>query len=353
MIPLSYRPSLEILGLVSELDEFKGAWRLLSHISPDRLAALRHVATVESVGSSTRIEGVTLTDSQVEAFLAGLDTQSLQSRDEEEVAGYAFVMEIISAHWDEIPLTENYVEQLHAMLLQYSGKDQRHRGEYKKLPNQVEAFDAEGRSLGIVFKTATPFETPMRMQELVVWTSENLREGSMHPLLVIAGFVVVFLAIHPFQDGNGRLSRALTTLLLLQSGYAYVLFSSLESVIEGSKEGYYLALRRTQGSLEGESPDWDSWLLFFLRAMQRQKARLEVKLNREQSLTNALPALSAEILQLARERGRIKISEIATLTGEKRSTIKWRLSQLVTAGALDRHGAGPSTWYTATHLGLR
>ena len=342
----TFRPSLEILRLVGELDEFKGAWRLLANISPERLAALRHVATIESVGSSTRIEGVTLSDEQVEALLSRLKTKSFHSRDEEEVAGYAEVMETIFTSWIDIPLTENYIRQLHGILLKHSSKDERHRGEYKTLPNNVEAFDIDGRSLGIVFKTATPFETPTKMTELVAWTREAFDTGELHSLIIISVFVVIFLAIHPFQDGNGRLSRALTTLLLLKAGYGYVPYSSLESVIEGNKESYYLALRRTQGTLDAEIPDWESWLLFFLRSMQRQKARLEAKITRERLLEGELPPLSVRILELVRERGRIRTSEIETLTGEKRSTIKLRLSELLARGTLARHGKGPSTWYT-------
>src|SRR5690606_36903546 len=149
---------------------------------------------------------------------------------------------------------ENFIKQLHSMLLQYSSKDQRHRGEYKSLSNNVEAFDPNGESLGIVFQTASPFDTPAKMTELVLWTRESLEDKSLHALLVIAIFTVIFLAIHPFQDGNGRLSRVLTTLLLLRAGYAYVPYSSLESIIEESKDSYYLALRRTQGTLDSDAP---------------------------------------------------------------------------------------------------
>jgi Fic family protein len=132
---------------------------------------------------------------------------------------------------------------------------------------------------------------------------------TMHPLLAIAVFVVVFLEIHPFQDGNGLLSRVLTTLLLLQSGYAYVPYSSLESVIEQSKDGYYLALRRTQGTIRTASPDWNPWLEFFLRSLQQQKRALERKIEREHVIPGALPELSVKILELARERGRLTIAD--------------------------------------------
>lgn len=335
----------EMLRLIGEIDEFKGAWRSLGALAPERLAALRRVATIESVGSSTRIEGARLTDREVERLLAGLDTHSFRSRDEEEVAGYAEVMETVFGGWDAMPLTENHIKQLHQILLRHSTKDVRHRGDYKKLPNHVEAFDAGGASLGVVFATTSPLETPWRIAELVAWTRDALDENTWHPLLVIAVFTVCFLAIHPFQDGNGRLSRVLTTLLLLRSGYSYVPYSSLESVIEGSKESYYLALRRTQGTLTEIAPDWRPWTEFFLQALSRQKARLEAKIVREQIWGTALPALSVRILELAREHGRISTAQIEALTGEPRSTIKARLNALVQAGTLARYGQGRATWY--------
>jgi Fic family protein len=335
----------EMLRLIAEVDEFKGAWRALGAIAPERLAALRRVAAVESVGSSTRIEGARLSDREVERLLSGLATHSFRSRDEEEVAGYAEVMEAVFAGWEAITLTENHVKQLHQMLLRHSSKDVRHRGDYKKLPNHVEAFDADGNSMGFLFATTSPPETPWRMEELVAWTREALEARDWHPLLVIAVFVVQFLAIHPFQNGNGRLSRVLTTLLLLRAGYAYVVYSSLESVIESSKENYYLALRRTQASLGTDAPDWEPWMLFFLRALQRQKASLDQKVAREHVWDNALPALAVQILEIAREHGRITSAQIEALTGESRSTIKARLTGLVRSGKLLRHGQGRSTWY--------
>lgn len=344
----TYRPSQEVLRLVGEIDEFKGAWRALRRIAPERLTALRRVATIESVGSSTRIEGVKLTNAQVEALLSGLGTQSFTSRDEEEVAGYAALMETVFTSWEQLTLTENHLQQLHGILLQYSSKDERHRGHYKKLSNHVEAFGPEGESLGIVFETASPFNTPFEMTRLVVETREALDSSSIHPLMAIGAFIVRFLAIHPFQDGNGRLSRALTTLLLLRTGYSYVPYASLESIIEENKESYYLALRRTQGTLKADFPDWEPWLLFFLRTLHTQKTRLTRKIEREQLLEGDLPELSVRILELARERGRVTSAEILTLTGEKPTTVRNRLSELMERRLLNRHGKARATWYTLT-----
>ncbi len=222
----------EILSLIARIDEFKGAWRALGTLAPDRLSALRRVATIESIGSSTRIEGSKLTDREVKHLLSNLAIQSFDTRDEQEVAGYAELMDLVFSSWQEIPFNENHIKQLHHILLRHSEKDARHRGQYKTNSNNVAAFDENGTHIGIVFETATPFDTPRLMAELVSWVNDERNKGQLHPLLIIAIFVVVFLEIHPFQDGNGRLSRVLTTLLLIQAGYAYVPYSSLESVIE-------------------------------------------------------------------------------------------------------------------------
>ena len=342
----SLRVTREILGLIAEIDEFKGAWLAVGRLAPERLSRLRHVATVESIGSSTRIEGATLSDREVERLLAAIEVGSFATRDEQEVAGYADTMNTVFTAWEVIDLTENHVRQLHRDLLKYSEKDERHRGAYKSLPNHVEAFGPGGARLGVVFETAAPFDTPRLTAELLTWTRSGLvRPADLHPLLVIAVFVVAFLAIHPFQDGNGRLSRILTTLLLLRAGYAYVPYCSLESVIERSRDAYYLALRRTQTTLRTAEPDWDPWLNYFLTALQRQKRHLHEKIERERLTIGGLPELSLRILELAREQGRVTIRAAVAATGASRNTIKDHVRALTRNGHLTRHGSGRGTWY--------
>lgn len=346
MKPLKLKQvSTEVLNLIAELESFNSRWVITQALAPDRLAALRQVATIESVGSSTRIEGVKLTNAQIEALLRGVKTYSFRSRDEQEVGGYAEVMETIFASYKEIPITESYIKQLHGMLLKFSTKDERHRGDYKKFPNHVEAFGADGKSQGVIFHTAAPFDTPKFMTDLVEWTNSELAKKELHPLLVIGVFVVTFLQIHPFQDGNGRLSRALTTLLLLKQGYAYAPYSSLERVIEENKDAYYLALRRGQAELEGEKPGgMEDWLLFFLRSMQKQKAALEKKLADELAAAK-LPPLSLQIIELIRGRGPTSISEVVSATGANRNTVKVHFRRLVDDGHLVAEGVGRGVRY--------
>jgi Fic family protein len=349
----------EITRLIGEHDEFKGRWAATQALAPDRLAALRQVATIESVASSTRIEGVKLTNSEVEALLRGVKLYSFQSRDEQDVAGYAELMEFIFASYREISLTENYIKQLHSVLLKHSSKDERHRGEYKKFANSVEAFGADGKSKGVIFHTTSPFDTPTLMTELIDWTNSQIARDELHPLIVIAVFVLVFLHIHPFQDGNGRLSRGITTLLLLKAGYGYAPYSSFERVIEENKESYYLALRRGQAELEDintkskirpkvktktKSGGVNDWLEFFLNSMQKQKVALEAKLKVE-SAAAKMPQLSLHIIELIKSRGPTSIGEAVATTRANRNTVKLHIRNLVADGHLEKDGVGRGVRY--------
>ncbi len=335
----------EILGIISQIDEFKGAWRALSTLAPERLNALRRIATIESVGSSTRIEGSKLSNSDVEKLLSNLSIKSLQNREEQEVAGYADLMELIFQSWKDIPLTENHIKQLHRDLLKYSDKDSRHRGEYKISSNSIVAFDDTGKQIGVVFETASSFDTPRLMSEIIAWANDALETKSTHPLFAIAIFIVVFLEIHPFQDGNGRLSRALTILLLLRAGYAYVPYGSFESLIETSKEQYYLALRRTQESIRTETPNWQPWITYFLRILLQQSRNIAEKMEREQMISSVLPELSLRILEHAKAHGRITMYDMIAITGVSRNTLKEHFRALVEKKHLVLRGKGRGSWY--------
>lgn len=345
MLPPVFSITPEILRLIAELEEFKGQWRMIRSLSPEKLTSLRKVATIESVGSSTRIEGSKLTDRQVEDLLGRLHITEFKTRDEQEVAGYAYVMDLVFDAFEQIPVTENMIGQLHQDLLRHSTKDERHRGHYKTLANHVAAFDADGKEIGIVFQTTSPFDTPREMESLVAWFIKADRERSLHPLLLIGSFIVVFLAIHPFQDGNGRLSRVLTTLMLLRAGYAHVPFSSLESIIEASKEGYYRALRRTQTTLVSKKPDWEAWLIFFLRSLVKQKDALAKKIALEDAQATDLHPLAKKIVALLPDHETLTLSQIAKLTNGKPSTVKLRLKELIEKGYLVPKGQGRGAHY--------
>ena len=336
----------QILAQIAELDEFKGAWVGFANMQPEQLKSLKKVSTIESIGSSNRIEGNKLSDEEVEDLLSRISKKTFKSRDEEEVAGYAELMDTVFDNYQVIPLTENYIKQMHKILLQFTGKDARHRGEYKKLSNSVAAYDPEGKEIGIVFETATPFDTPRLMEELTEWTRKNLDDPFLHPLIVIGIFIVHFLAIHPFQDGNGRLSRILTTMLLLKKGYAYVPYSSVESVIEVTKEGYYRALRRTQKGIWGVKVDYEPWISFFLVTLQKQKRHLESKLSAIKNDGSRLSRNQKAIFKLFNEKSELSISEITAQLSINNETVKKSLKVLVNAGYLVKYGTTRGAWYT-------
>lgn len=346
MKPLTKTVAPAVLKLIAEIDEFKGSWKYMSFLTPDVLNNLRKVATIESIGASTRIEGSKLSDSEVAQLLNGVSPYSFHSRDEEEVAGYAELMNTIFDSYRDIDISENIIKHLHSILLKYSSKDVRHSGEYKKLPNDVVAIGDNGKQLGVVFQTASPFETPFKMEQLVDDLVNETNAMKNHPLVFIAAFIVHFLAIHPFQDGNGRLSRALTALLLLKSGYAHVPYASIEAVIETNKKDYYIALRESQKTFGSANPSIEAWLLFFLRALKNQKDVLIRKIEKENSIID-LPALSLEILELAKLTGRLTMAKAVAGTKGKERTIHDHIQKLVVKGYLIKHGDRKATYYTS------
>ena len=336
--------SPKILKLIAEIDQFKGSWIALGQLAPERMTSLKRIATIESIASSTRIEGVKLSNSEVETLLSNVEKTSFKNRDEEEVAGYSEVMTLIFGSFQDLPLSENIVKQLHQLLLKHSSKDIRHRGEYKELNNHVEAFDQNGKSLGIVFQTASPIETPLQMETLLSWLNESLKNSEMHPLIIVSKFVIEFLAIHPFQDGNGRLSRALTTLLLLRLHYDYVPFSSMERIIEENKDQYYKTLRAGQTDDPNSSKGLEVWITFFLECLNTQKNVLQRKLEKEKALMS-LPKLSEKIILCLKDHGKLSLAEIVNITCANRNTIKSHLFKLVDAKQIKKDGKGKGTVY--------
>ncbi|MBF0453117.1 MAG: Fic family protein [Candidatus Magnetomorum sp.] len=331
----------QTLKLIAEIDEFKGFWKGINISDQDMLSRFRIVATIESIGSSTRIEGAMLTDREVENLLEGLNTNSFQNRDEQEVAGYADAMRQIYSSHSEINFSENNIKYLHKILMNYSIKDQWHMGNYKKHPNHVAVFK-NGKQTQIIFETASPFETPHKMNELINDYQKKLKKE--HPLIVISDFVLHFLAIHPFQDGNGRLSRILTNLLLIKYGYDYVQYSSHERIIEANKKQYYISLRKSQHALKESQSDL-TWTEFFLEVLKKQKDSLLEKIQREK-LANTLPGLSLKIMDIAKQHGRVNISFLEKTLQENRNTIKKHIQQLCKQNLLILHGKGRGVYYT-------
>jgi len=251
---------------VGDITAYANSWSNDHKLEQDFLLQLRELATVQSIGSSTRIEGSSLTDEEVNSLLQGMQTQKLRSRDEEEVAGYFHTLKIILEDPTGIPISASLVRGLHKQLLQFSSKDRHHLGSYKQLTNRVVATFKDGTQKTI-FKTTEPMFVEREMTSLYDWYITNIKAGTYHPLVVIGTFIYEFLTIHPFQDGNGRLSRLLTTLLLLQNGYDFVQFASFERVIERRKRDYYAALMEAQRNRGEEQEVIGRWMVFFLRSL--------------------------------------------------------------------------------------
>ncbi len=263
----------KLYGLISQIDELKGEWKAGAKLSPQILGRLKKAVIVTSAGASTRIEGARLSDNEVEELLKGLRIQKLKTRDQQEVAGYAELLTNVFEAHRTIKLSESTIRHFHRELLKYSEKDKRHRGNYKFGSNRVEARDATGNVIGILFDPTPPHLVGKEMQELVEWTCAELQKKEIHPLLLIGNFLFEFLSIHPFQDGNGRLSRILTNLLLLKSGYAYIPYVSHEKLIEDNKEEYYITLNKSQRSWKAKKEDVSPWISFFLEILLAQTKR--------------------------------------------------------------------------------
>ena len=214
-----------------------------------------------------------MSNEEVERLIRGLKTTPPRGRDAEEVAGYADLLGRVFDNYKTLKLTEGQILQFHEILLHFSSKDQIEKGKYKSADNVVVARDG-GKEV-VLFRPTPPYLVKKEMDDALTWTNEALEEKDLHPILVIANFIFEFLAVHPFHDGNGRMSRALTNLLLLQAGYAYVPYVSLEEIIEDRKDEYYLSLRNAQRFHKTEKEDIETWVSFLLNALlvQAEAAR--------------------------------------------------------------------------------
>lgn len=336
---------LHISQLLSSIDTFKGSWSILEQSKSVYLKELRKIATIESVGSSTRIEGATLSDEEVEKLLKSVKINKLESRDEQEVFGYYEALELILENYKDIPFIQSYIHQLHGILLRYSGKDQSHKGRFKSLSNQVVANYPDG-SQRIIFRTTEPHLTSSEMEALLLWVNDRLEKKDLHPLLIVASFVYEFLSIHPYQDGNGRLSRLLTTLLLLKLDYGFVEYVSFEYVVENKKEAYYRALMDGQRNRYNDDERIDKWIIFFLNSLVKLTKRLEVKYDTYSKLKLSLNERQQAIVSYLKEEGPVQISDVEShLEVYSRNTIKKDLSYLVKNDVLLRTGSGRGVRY--------
>lgn len=331
---------------ISQIENLKGQWTSGAKLSSQVLGRLKKSVLVTSTGASTRIEGAKLSDEDVEKFMKGLSVQKFADRDKQEVQGYYELLQNIFEAWKQVPLTENTIKHLHRQMLQYADKDQVHRGEYKKKENKVHMVNDAGDSMGILFDTTDAFLTPKQTQELVEWTKTALENKTFHPLLIIGNFIVEFLHIHPFEDGNGRISRVLTNLLLLQNGYAYMPYVSHEKLIEERKADYYMALRKSQNTLRKSDKQQDImvWMEFFLSILLAQSIQA-LELLSSTNLEKLLTLKQLLIWKFIKSVKQTTPREIAKETGVAYATVRQTLEKLLKLKKIERFGQGRGTGY--------
>ncbi len=335
-----------ILSLIASIDELKGRWSAGAQLHPQTLGRLKQSVLITSTGASTRIEGGTLSDTEVESLMRGISVKKFKDRDAQEVKGYYELLHNVFDSWRSIKLNEGTIKHFHQEMLKYVEKDSFHRGQYKVTENTVQMVDAKGHIVGTVFDTTPVSLTPIAMQQLVEWTTNAMWRHTYHPLLVIGNFVVEFLKIHPFKDGNGRLSRILTNLLMLQAGYLYMPYISHEKLVEERKQAYYLALRKTQGTFKSKNPDITPWFTFFLQVMVTQ-AQEAVGLLTAGNVEKTLSEKQLAILAYVQKVEEASPGEIAKKTGVARPTVNQALEKLLRLRKIERMGMGRSTRYAA------
>lgn len=335
----------QIMKQLSIVDSFKGNWESTELKHSKHLKELRKIATIESIGSSTRIEGATLTDTEVEKLLKSVKITKLTTREQQEVVGYYEALQVILDNYKDLDLSERYIHQLHGILLKHSGKDQSHKGQYKTLSNQVVANYPDGTQRTI-FRTTDPSMTSKEMEVLLGWANERFEKEDMHPVMITAAFVYEFLSIHPYQDGNGRLSRLLTTLLLMQQEYEFVQYVSFEHIIEERKEDYYRALMEGQKNRYKETEKIDKWILFFMDCLITLIKRLEAKYEVYSKLSKELNERQQAVLGFIKKQKKVKMSEVEeAFKSHSRNTLKKDMVYLVNEGLLLKTGERKGTRY--------
>lgn len=337
--------SQEILQKITRIDEFKGLWKGSLRLSPQTLGRLKRSVLITSTGASTRIEGSKMSDSEVARLIAGLKSIPPKGRDAEEVAGYADLLGRIFDNWKTFKITEGQILHFHKILLNFSQKDSAHKGKYKTTDNKVVMRLEDGREI-VIFEPTPPYLAKKEMDDVLFWLNDEMERKETHPLILIANFIFEFLAIHPFRDGNGRLSRALTTLLLLKFGYTYVPYISLDEIIEEKKIDYYLALRKAQSKHKTKKEDISPWLNFLLDALLDQVKRAKGVMQKDQP-EKLLSEKQLTIYQLF-QTDALRVSEIEKLLNRSipLATIKQALSRLVDLKLIERIGVTRGARYT-------
>jgi len=330
----------KLISLISEIDRFDANWTAIERREGQCLKELKSIATVRSVGASNRIEGNRMSDEEVDVLLQKIDISKLTDRDSQEVVGYFEVLDLISESYENISVTESQIKSLHNSLMKYSAKDEWHKGNYKLHSNAVEASFPDGTRQIIFQTTEAGFATEDAIRALLNWYNS---ETEVHTLIKVASFVYDFLSVHPFQDGNGRLSRLISTLLLLKSGYKWIQYVSFEHEIENRKNEYYQVLRSCQAQRPYE--DVTVWIQFFLNCLSNIQSQLLTKLQKSGMETQLSPK-EKSIYSIIQNRPNIQSGAIAEKLAIPAPTVKRILSELLNKGLIEKQGRGRNVSYT-------
>lgn len=335
----------DIYTLINEIDVLKSKWVSGAKLTEQYLGKLKKSVLVTSTGASTRIEGSELSDEDVERLIRGLSMQKFKNRDKQEVQGYYEILTNVFDSYTSISFSESTIKFFHRELLKYTEKDSGHRGNYKSAENKVAMIGSTGEVTQVLFDTTEAWLTPKEMQELVEWTQNAFLEKKIHPLVIVGNFIVEFLLIHPFTDGNGRLSRILANLLLLQHGYEYMPYVSQEKLIEDNKPEYYVALRQSQKTFRGNKENLVPWLSFFLKIILEQSKRAIKLLSKEEVSKLLSPQQQLVFECISKSKEEIAPLQIAKETKIPRPTINQALDRLIRLNWIERIGLGRTTRY--------
>lgn len=335
----------DIYTLIDEIDVLKSKWVSGAKLTEQHLGKLKKSVLVTSTGASTRIEGSELSDEDVERLIRGLSMQKFKNRDKQEVQGYYEILTNVFDSYTSISFSESTIKFFHRELLKYTEKDSGHRGSYKSAENKVAMIGSTGEVTQVLFDTTEAWLTPKEMQELVEWTQNAFLEKKIHPLVIVGNFIVEFLLIHPFTDGNGRLSRILANLLLLQHGYEYMPYVSQEKLIEDNKPEYYVALRQSQKTFRTSKENLVPWISFFLKIILEQ-SKLTIKLLSKEEVSKLLSPQQQLVWEcISKSKNEITPLQIAKETKIPRPTINQALDRLVRLNWIERIGLGRTTRY--------
>ena len=340
MHTFSLKLDWELIRLISQIDRFDASWSTIEKKEGQSLKQLRMIATVRSVGASTRIEGSKMSDEEIEVLLKKIDITKIVDRDSQEVVGYFETLDLISESYTDISISESSIKNLHNILLQYSEKDKWHKGDYKQHSSSVEAKLPDG-TRQIIFQTAEAgLPTEDAMRNLIDWYSNDTET---HPLVKCALFAYEFVSIHPFQDGNGRLSRLLSALVLLKHGYKWIQYVSFEHEIESRKTEYYRVLRSCQ--VQRPNEDVTEWVRFFFDALGKIQKQLMIKLESKGVETRLSPR-EKSILTFVENNPGCKSGDIAKKLDIPSPTVKRILPELIKKKLIEKYGTGPGTNYS-------